>query len=144
MVDLGGCIGDRVLLVERDPVGNGQAPTAMLDRPAQTGQARFREMLVPGAPLFESLVFAAGPAETLERGEFTGQILGQPIADPCPKLLDALHPCRLTYQALALLAPASGKKPWARALRSSMSSHPQTMPASSARSAREPPAPNAR
>ncbi len=30
-------------------------------------------------------------------------VIGQPIADLGPELLDGLHPCRLTYQALALL-----------------------------------------
>jgi hypothetical protein len=63
-------------------------------------------VLVPGPPLLERLVFATGPAEPLERGEFADQVLGEPIADLGPELLDALHPCRLTYQALALLAPA--------------------------------------
>ena len=107
VVDLGGCVGDRVLLVERNPMRDGQAAAAVLDRPAQTGQAGLREMLIPGEPLVERLVFAAGPAEPFERGEFTDQVLGQPIADLGPELLDALHPCRLTYQALALLAPAA-------------------------------------
>src|ERR1700733_16017351 len=107
MVDLGGRVGDRVLLVNPPPVGHGQAATAVLDRPAQTGQTGFREMLVPGAPLLERLVFAAGPAEPLDSGEFTDQVLGQPVADLSPELLDALHPCRLTYQALASLARAT-------------------------------------
>ena len=98
-----GRVGVRVLLVERHPVGDGKAAAAVLLRPAETGQTRGREMLVPCAPLFERLVLAAGPAETLERGEIADQIVGEPLADLGPELLDPYHPCRLTYQALALL-----------------------------------------
>jgi hypothetical protein len=60
-------------------------------------------MLVPPAPFIESLVLAARSAEPLERGELTDQIVGEPLPDLGPERLDLYHPCRLTYQALALL-----------------------------------------
>ena len=73
----------------------------MLGRPAETGQARSGQMPVPRQPFLECLVLAARPAQPLERGVFTDQILGEPVADLRPELLDLYHPCRLTYQALA-------------------------------------------
>ena len=60
-------------------------------------------MLVPRAPFLERLVLATRPAEAFERGEFADEVVGQPLADLGPELLDLFHPCRLTYQALALL-----------------------------------------
>ena len=60
-------------------------------------------MLVPRPPFLERLVLATRPAEPLERGEFADEIVGEPLADLGPELLDLYHPCRLTYQALALL-----------------------------------------
>ena len=89
---MAGALAIGVLLVERDPVGDGQPAPAVLDRPTQTGQARLRQVLVPGPPLFERLVLATWPTEPLERGEFTDQVVGQPIADLGPELLDALAP----------------------------------------------------
>ena len=60
-------------------------------------------MLVPRPPFLERLVLATRAAEALERGEFADEIVGEPVADLGPELLDLYHPCRLTYQALALL-----------------------------------------
>ena len=60
-------------------------------------------MLVPRAALLERLVFATRPAEPSELGELADQVVGQPAAHLGPELLDLFHPCRLTYQALALL-----------------------------------------
>ena len=42
-------------------------------------------------------------AKPLELGELAGEVVGQPGAYLGPELLDLFHPCRLTYQALALL-----------------------------------------
>jgi hypothetical protein len=60
-------------------------------------------MLVPRPPFVEGLVLAPGRAEALERGEFSDEVVGEPVADLGPELLDLHHPSRLTYQALALL-----------------------------------------
>jgi non-ribosomal peptide synthetase component F len=49
-------------------------------------------------------MFATGSTEALQSGIVTDQIRGQPLPDLRPELLD-IHSCRLTYQALALLAP---------------------------------------
>ena len=103
MVDLVGRVGAGVLLVERDAVRDRQAAAAVLDRPAQAGQPGGRQMLVPRQPFLEGLVLAPRPAEALERGEFADEVVGEPVADLGPELLDLYHPCRLTYQALALL-----------------------------------------
>ncbi len=103
VVDLGGRVGARVLLVERDAMRDSQTAAAVLLRPAEARLAGGREMLVPGPPFLERLVLATRPAEAFERGEFAGEILGEPVADLGPELLDLYHPCRLTYQALALL-----------------------------------------
>jgi hypothetical protein len=48
-------------------------------------------------------VLATRAAEPLERGEIADEIVGEPLPDLGPELLDLYHPCRLTYQALALL-----------------------------------------
>jgi hypothetical protein len=70
----------------------GRKPTTtMLDRPSQTGQSGFSEMLVPCPALFERLVLTPRPTETLERCEFADQIVGEPTADLRPELLDVLH-----------------------------------------------------
>ena len=92
-----------VLLVERDAVRDRKAAAAVLLRPAETGQTGGRQMLVPRQPFLERLVLATRAAEALERGEFADEIVGEPLADLGPELLDLYHPCRLTYQALALL-----------------------------------------
>jgi hypothetical protein len=60
-------------------------------------------MAVPSQPFLERLVLATRPAHTPERGKFADQIVGEPLPDLGPELLDPYHPCRLTYQALALL-----------------------------------------
>jgi hypothetical protein len=60
-------------------------------------------VLVPCASFLERLMFATRPAEPFQRGEITDQIVGEPLTDLGPELLDPYHPCRLTYQALALL-----------------------------------------
>ena len=60
-------------------------------------------MLVPRPSFLERLVLATRPSEAFDRGEFADEILGEPVADLGPELLDLYHPCRLTYQALALL-----------------------------------------
>ena len=103
VVHLVGGVGLGVLLVERDAVRDGQPTAAVLLRPAQTRQAGGRQMPVPRQSLFERLVLATRPAEPLERGVFADEIVGQPLTDLGPELLDLYHPCRLTYQALALL-----------------------------------------
>ena len=103
VVDLVGGVRARVLLVEGDPVRHRQSAPAVLDRPAQAGQPGGGQMPVPGPPFLEGLMLAAGAAEALERGIFTDEVGGQPVADLSPELLDT-HPCRVTYQALALLA----------------------------------------
>ena len=48
-------------------------------------------MLIPCPAFFERLVFAPGSAEPLERCEFADQIVGEPLADLRPELLDVLH-----------------------------------------------------
>jgi len=60
-------------------------------------------MLVPCHPLLICLMLAPRPAKALERGVFADEIVGEPLPDLGPELLDPYHPCRLTYQALALL-----------------------------------------
>ncbi len=80
-----------------------QTSAAVLDRPPQAGQTGGSQMLVPCPAFVERLVLAARRTEALEGGEFTNEILGEPVADLGPELLDLYHPCRLTYQALALL-----------------------------------------
>ena len=103
VVDLVGRIGEGVLLVERDAVRHGQPSPAVLLRPPETRQPGRGEMLIPRAALVERLVLATRPSEALERGEFADEIVGEPLPDLGPELLDLYHPCRLTYQALALL-----------------------------------------
>jgi len=60
-------------------------------------------MLVPRAPFFECLVLTTRASEALERCIFADEIIGEPLPDLGPEVLDLYHPCRLTYQALALL-----------------------------------------
>lgn len=60
-------------------------------------------MLVPCPPLFEGFVFTSRSTQALERCEFAYEIVCEPLPDLGPELLDLYHPCRLTYQALALL-----------------------------------------
>ncbi len=103
VVHLRGSVGDRVLLVERDAVRDGQSAAAVFLRPSEARIARGREMLVPRQSFLERLVLATRPSEAFDRGEFAGEILGEPVSDLGPELLDLYHPCRLTYQALALL-----------------------------------------
>src|SRR5690606_38637842 len=90
-------------LVERHPVCDAQPATAVLDRPAQTGQPGGGELAIPFQAFLERLVLATRPAQPLERGVFADQVVGQPLTDLSPELMDLYHPCRLTYQALALL-----------------------------------------
>ena len=91
MVDLVGRVRAGVLLVKRDAVRNRQAPPAVLDRPAQAGQTGRRQMLVPRPPFLEGLVLAPWRAEALERGEFADEVVGEPVADLGPELLDLYH-----------------------------------------------------
>src|SRR6185437_6330450 len=101
MVDLVRRVRASVFLVERDAVGNGQAPPAMFDGPAEAGQPRRSEVLVPCPSFFKGLVLAPRCSQAPERGEFADAVVGEPVADLGPELLDLHHPCRLTYQALA-------------------------------------------
>jgi hypothetical protein len=71
-------------------VRDGEPTPTVLDRPPQAGQTRGGELLVPGATLFERLVLAPRTAEPLERCELADQIVGQPLSDLGPELLDAL------------------------------------------------------
>jgi hypothetical protein len=103
VVDLVGRVRAGVLLIERDAVRNRQASPAVLDRPAQAGQTGSRQLLVPRPPFLEGLVLAPWRAKALERGEFADEVVGEPVADLGPELLDLYPSCRLTYQALALL-----------------------------------------
>jgi hypothetical protein len=91
VIDLVRGVGLGVLLVERHPVRGGQAPTTVLDRPAQAGQPGLGQMLIPCPALFERLVLASGPPEALESCEFADQIVGEPLPDLRPELLDVLH-----------------------------------------------------
>ena len=104
VVDLVRGVGLCVLLVEGHPMGHRQSAAAVFDRPAKTGQTRGSQVLVPRQPLFKGLMFATGAAQTLEGGVVADQVGSKPVADLRPELLDRDHPCRLTYQALALLA----------------------------------------
>lgn len=60
-------------------------------------------MLVPRATLFEGFVFTPRSTKALECREFANETVCEPLPDLGPELLDLYHPCRLTYQALALL-----------------------------------------
>jgi hypothetical protein len=60
-------------------------------------------MLVPRPPFFECLVLAPRASQAFERCIFADEIIGEPLPDLGPEVLDLYHPCRLTYQALALL-----------------------------------------
>jgi hypothetical protein len=103
VIDLVGRVRAGVLLVERDAVCDRKAPPAVLDRPAQEGKAGGRQMLVPRPSFLERLVLATRSPEAFERGEFADDVVGEPLLYLGPELLDLYHPCRLTYQALALL-----------------------------------------
>lgn len=91
VVDLVRRVGAGVLLVERHPVRGGKPTAAVLDRPPQAGQPGLGEVLVPGPAFFEGLVLASWSAEPLERCEFADEIVGEPLADLGPELLDVLH-----------------------------------------------------
>ena len=58
VVDLVGRVGLGVLLVERDLVGDGRAAAAVFFGPAQAGQTRRGQMLVPRQTFLERLVLA--------------------------------------------------------------------------------------
>jgi hypothetical protein len=60
-------------------------------------------MLVPRASFFVSLVLPTGATKAFQSCEFTDEVVGKPLPDLGPERLDLYHPCRLTYQALALL-----------------------------------------
>ena len=110
MVDLVRGVGLRVLLVERHPMRHRQTTTTMLDRPAQTGQPGSGQMAIPGQSLLERLVLATRSAKPFQRGEVTDQIVGEPTANLGAELLD-VHRCRVTYQALALVARTGRSEP---------------------------------
>ncbi len=80
-----------------------QPAAAVLHRPAEAGQSRRGQMLIPRPALFEGFVFTPRSTQALERCEFANEIVCEPLPDLGPELLDLYHPCRLTYQALALL-----------------------------------------
>jgi hypothetical protein len=103
VADLIGRIRAGVFLIEGDPVRNRKAAPAVLDRPPETCQTGRGQTLGPHPAQLERLVLAAWCTETLDRGEFAYEIVGEPVTDLGPELLDLYHPCRLTYQALALL-----------------------------------------
>src|SRR6202012_243348 len=87
MVDLVRSVGLCVLLVEGHPVRGRQPAASVFDGPAQTGQSRGGQMLIPCPALLERLVLAPGSAKALERCEFADQIVGEPTAHPPPELL---------------------------------------------------------
>lgn len=66
-------------------------------------------MLIPRPPLLERFVFTPRSTKALERCEFANQIVCEPLPDLGPELLDLYHPCRLTYQALALLGESMAR-----------------------------------
>src|SRR5262249_33143235 len=103
MVDLVGGVGARVFLIERHAVRDGKSAPAALLRPPRPAQTACAQSLFPRPPLLEGFVLAPGPAEPLELGELADEVVGEPCAYLGPELLDLSHPCRLTYQALALL-----------------------------------------
>ena len=103
VVDLVGRVGRAYSSWKMTWCATRQPAAAVLLRPAEAGQPGGGEMPVPRQPFLERLVLAARAAETLERGELAGEVVGEPVADLGPERLDLYHPCRLTYQALALL-----------------------------------------
>jgi hypothetical protein len=84
-------------------VRDRESAATVLDGPPQAGEPGGGEVLIPRAPLFECLMFTTRSTQALERGIFTDEIVCEPLPDLGPELLDLYHPCRLTYQALALL-----------------------------------------
>ena len=91
VVDLVRRVGARVLLVERHPVRRGKPAPAVLDRPPQARQSGFGEVLIPRPAFLERLMLTPGSAQALECCEFADQIVGEPLADLRPELLDVLH-----------------------------------------------------
>src|SRR5690606_37407314 len=76
-----GGVGLGVFLVEDDLLPHAGFAAAVLLRPAQTSPARRRQMTVPGQPLVERLVLAAGAAETAQVLVLAVQVLREPGAD---------------------------------------------------------------
>src|SRR5690606_38341828 len=103
VVDFVGCVRARVHLIEDDAMRDRQPAAAVLHRPAEAGQPRRGQMLIPRPTLFEGFVFTPRSTQALERCEFANEIVFEPLPDLGPELLDLYHPCRLTYQAFALL-----------------------------------------
>ena len=66
-----------VLLVEDDLLGDGGAPAAVLDRPAQAGPARFGQHLLPAQTHVEAVGLVARAAPPPELGELADQVLVQ-------------------------------------------------------------------
>lgn len=91
VVDLVRRVGAGVFLVERHPVRGREPPPAVFFRPAQAGQPRGGQALIPRPAFLERFVLAPRPAEALKCREFAGQIVGEPTADLRPELLDVLH-----------------------------------------------------
>jgi hypothetical protein len=91
VVDLVRRVRLRILLVERNLLRGLKTAATMLDGPPQAGQPGGGQVLIPRPAFLERLVLAPGPAEPPERREFAGQIVGEPLADLGPELLDVLH-----------------------------------------------------
>ncbi len=85
--DPGGCVGPGVLLVEDDLPGQVGAVAAELGGPAQAGPARGGQVPVPGQPLVETLVLAAGAPRAAQAGEGAGQVGVEPRAHLGAELL---------------------------------------------------------
>src|SRR4051812_44612160 len=105
VVDPGGCIGAGVLLVEDHLLEQGEAPAAVLLRPADAGPAGRGEVPVPGDPLVVRLVLASGTALAPQSGEVAGEVVLQPRPDLGAERLvlaavGEIHAGRVTYQAL--------------------------------------------
>ncbi|SKS95069.1 Uncharacterised protein [Mycobacteroides abscessus subsp. abscessus] len=81
MVDLVRRLGPGILLIEDDALAHRGPAAAVLHRPAQAGPTRRGQMTIPGEPLIEGLVLAAGPAEPLQLGELSDEVLRQPFPD---------------------------------------------------------------
>ncbi|SHT94992.1 Uncharacterised protein [Mycobacteroides abscessus subsp. abscessus] len=81
VVDLVRRLGTGVLLVEDDALTHRGPAAPVLYRPAQAGPARRGQVTIPGKTLLEGLVLAAGPAEPLQLGELSDEVLRQPFPD---------------------------------------------------------------
>ena len=81
VVDPGGRIGARVLLVEDHLLPQAQPAAAVLLRPADAGPAVLGQQPVPLEPVLEPLVVAASTAQTAQLRPAAGQVLLQPATD---------------------------------------------------------------